>query len=167
MGPPGFFGLVVEAEHAAADGARDFRAVQAGRRSPAGHGKPPRCIARWIVPVVPDSALSPPLPAREPRDTQPLPACEHQSSGIGRVLRRAAPGLVAGGAARNGSHPVIGYSYLHAALDDYSRLACYNHHRGHTALKGLPPASRVANLRTQHLILQRHLVGHRDRPLVH
>ena len=31
-----------------------------------------------------------------------------------------------------------------AALDPWLHL--YNHHRGHTALKGLPPASRVPNL---------------------
>jgi transposase InsO family protein len=34
-----------------------------------------------------------------------------------------------------------------AALDP--RLHIYNHHRGHTALKGLPPASRVTNLSGQ------------------
>jgi hypothetical protein len=28
-------------------------------------------------------------------------------------------------------------------------LHTYNHHRGHTALKGLPPASRVPNLTGQ------------------
>jgi transposase InsO family protein len=34
-----------------------------------------------------------------------------------------------------------------AALDPW--LHTYNHHRGHTALKGLPPASRVTNLSGQ------------------
>jgi len=34
-----------------------------------------------------------------------------------------------------------------AALDPW--LHMYNHHRGHTALKGLPPASRVTNLSGQ------------------
>ena len=34
-----------------------------------------------------------------------------------------------------------------AALDPL--LHTYNHHRGHTALKGLPPASRVTNLTGQ------------------
>ena len=34
-----------------------------------------------------------------------------------------------------------------AALDP--RLHTYNHHRGHTALKGQPPASRVTNLSGQ------------------
>ena len=34
-----------------------------------------------------------------------------------------------------------------AALDPWLHL--YNHHRGHTALKGLPPASRVTNLSGQ------------------
>ena len=34
-----------------------------------------------------------------------------------------------------------------AALDPW--LHIYNHHRGHTALKGLPPASRVTNLSGQ------------------
>ncbi|HEY3749699.1 MAG TPA: IS481 family transposase, partial [Pseudonocardiaceae bacterium] len=29
-------------------------------------------------------------------------------------------------------------------------LHTYNHHRGHTALKGLPPASRVPNLTGQY-----------------
>jgi len=36
-----------------------------------------------------------------------------------------------------------------AALDPW--LHIYNHHRGHTALKGLPPASRVTNLSGQHI----------------
>jgi hypothetical protein len=31
-----------------------------------------------------------------------------------------------------------------------SRLHMYNHHRGHTALKGQPPASRVTNLSRQY-----------------
>jgi transposase InsO family protein len=35
-----------------------------------------------------------------------------------------------------------------AALDPW--LHIYNHHRGHTALKGLPPASRVTNLSGQY-----------------
>jgi transposase InsO family protein len=35
-----------------------------------------------------------------------------------------------------------------AALDPW--LHTYNHHRGHTALKGLPPASRVTNLSGQY-----------------
>jgi Integrase core domain/leucine-zipper of insertion element IS481 len=35
-----------------------------------------------------------------------------------------------------------------AALDPWLHL--YNHHRGHTALGGLPPASRVTNLSGQH-----------------
>jgi transposase InsO family protein len=35
-----------------------------------------------------------------------------------------------------------------AALDPW--LYMYDHHRGHTALKGLPPASRVTNLSGQH-----------------
>jgi transposase InsO family protein len=35
-----------------------------------------------------------------------------------------------------------------AALDPWLHL--YNHHRGHTALKGLPPASRVPNLSGQY-----------------
>src|SRR5262249_23063029 len=35
-----------------------------------------------------------------------------------------------------------------AALDPW--LHMYNHHRGHTALGGLPPASRVPNLSGQH-----------------
>jgi transposase InsO family protein len=35
-----------------------------------------------------------------------------------------------------------------AALDPW--LHTYNHHRGHTALKGLPPASRVPNLSGQY-----------------
>ena len=35
-----------------------------------------------------------------------------------------------------------------AALDPWLHL--YNHHRGHTALKGLPPASRVTNLSGQY-----------------
>jgi transposase InsO family protein len=30
------------------------------------------------------------------------------------------------------------------------RLHTYNHHRGHTALNGLPPASRVPNLTGQY-----------------
>jgi transposase InsO family protein len=34
-----------------------------------------------------------------------------------------------------------------ATLDPW--LHMYNHHRGHTALKGLPPASRVTNLSGQ------------------
>jgi transposase InsO family protein len=36
-----------------------------------------------------------------------------------------------------------------AALDPW--LHIYNHHRGHTALKGLPPASRVTNLSGQNI----------------
>jgi transposase InsO family protein len=36
-----------------------------------------------------------------------------------------------------------------AALDPW--LHTYNHHRGHTALKGLPPASRVTNLSGQNI----------------
>jgi transposase InsO family protein len=35
-----------------------------------------------------------------------------------------------------------------AALDPWLHL--YNHHRGHTALGGLPPASRVTNLSGQY-----------------
>jgi transposase InsO family protein len=43
-----------------------------------------------------------------------------------------------------------------AAFDTWLHL--YNHHRGHTALGGHPPASRVTNLSGQaHLVLQRHL----------
>jgi transposase InsO family protein len=30
-------------------------------------------------------------------------------------------------------------------------LHTYNHHRGHTALKGLPPASRIPNLTGQNI----------------
>jgi hypothetical protein len=68
--------------------------------------------------------------------------------------------------------PKIGYSYLHTALDDHSRLAyteilpdgtketaaafwhrahACNHHRAHTALGGHPPASRVPNLSGQYI----------------
>jgi transposase InsO family protein len=45
------------------------------------------------------------------------------------------------------AHPYQSESERRAALDPW--LHIYNHHRGHTALKGLPPASRVTNLSGQ------------------
>ena len=49
------------------------------------------------------------------------------------------------------------WAYAHPYQSDRERLAAfpiwlhfYNHHRGHTALAGLPPASRVTNLSGQY-----------------
>jgi transposase InsO family protein len=42
------------------------------------------------------------------------------------------------------ARPYASETERRAALDPW--LHIYNHHRGHTALKGLPPASRVTNL---------------------
>ena len=46
------------------------------------------------------------------------------------------------------AHPYHSQAERHAALDPW--LHIYNHHRGHTALGGLPPASRVTNLPEQY-----------------
>jgi len=45
------------------------------------------------------------------------------------------------------ARPYTSETERRAALDPW--LHTYNHHRGHTALKGLPPASRVTNLSGQ------------------
>ena len=45
------------------------------------------------------------------------------------------------------AHPYTSETERRAALDPW--LHTYNHHRGHTALKGQPPASRVTNLSGQ------------------
>jgi transposase InsO family protein len=45
------------------------------------------------------------------------------------------------------ARPYTSETERRAALDPW--LHMYNHHRGHTALKGLPPASRVTNLSGQ------------------
>jgi transposase InsO family protein len=45
------------------------------------------------------------------------------------------------------ARPYTSETQRRAALDPW--LHTYNHHRGHTALKGLPPASRVPNLSGQ------------------
>ena len=45
------------------------------------------------------------------------------------------------------ARPYLSERERRAALDPW--LHSYNHHRGHTALKGLPPASRVTNLSGQ------------------
>jgi transposase InsO family protein len=45
------------------------------------------------------------------------------------------------------ARPYLTETDRRAALDPW--LHTYNHHRGHTALKGLPPASRVTNLSGQ------------------
>jgi transposase InsO family protein len=45
------------------------------------------------------------------------------------------------------ARPCTSETQRRAALDPW--LHSYNHHRGHTALKGLPPASRVTNLSGQ------------------
>ena len=47
------------------------------------------------------------------------------------------------------ARPYSTESERRAALDPW--LHTYNHHRGHTALKGLPPASRVTNLSGQYI----------------
>jgi transposase InsO family protein len=46
------------------------------------------------------------------------------------------------------ARPYASETERRAALDPWLHL--YNHHRGHTALKGLPPASRVPNLSGQY-----------------
>ena len=46
------------------------------------------------------------------------------------------------------TRPYTSETERRAALDPW--LHTYNHHRGHTALKGLPPASRVPNLSGQY-----------------
>jgi transposase InsO family protein len=46
------------------------------------------------------------------------------------------------------ARPYASETERRAALDPW--LHTYNHHRGHTALKGLPPASRVTNLSGQY-----------------
>jgi transposase InsO family protein len=46
------------------------------------------------------------------------------------------------------ARPYTSETQRRAALDPW--LHSYNHHRGHTALKGLPPASRVTNLSGQY-----------------
>jgi transposase InsO family protein len=47
------------------------------------------------------------------------------------------------------ARPYTSETERRAALDPW--LHTYNHHRGHTALKGLPPASRVINLSGQNI----------------
>jgi transposase InsO family protein len=46
------------------------------------------------------------------------------------------------------AHPYRSETERHEAFSDW--LHAYNHHRGHTALKGRPPASRVPNLTGQY-----------------
>ena len=77
-----------------------------------------------------------------PRDSaSPRPRCRPQTNGkVERFHRTLADEWAY-------AQPCTTETQRRAALDPWLHL--YNHHRGHTALGGHPPASRVTNLSGQ------------------
>src|ERR1700760_3656487 len=97
------------------------------RSCPMSARRPPQ--GSWPVPP------HPPTPHRPPRPYRP------QTNGkVERFHRTLASEWAY-------ARPYTSETERRAALDPW--LHTYNHHRGHTALKGLPPASRVPTLSGQ------------------